>query len=888
MLKFPIPDHVLFEFKYFSKERSDNLRMKIKSFKFEEKIQKPHKKMKDFFFKERIEIMKQNGNFQTENQPKNIEFNEDPQKIENKEKIAEESAPKTPIEQEKAGSEYAPSERSLLEDQEMSEALKSTDGFKPPLPIVNKHFLNLEYLFRPHLVVPEDQLGDILEIFSFFIYFYDQIDGPDFELEELYLCLKERKYSALSHDIHISLINIYLKEYLNKQQISFEKENGMFFVMLQKVAIRDRQQKALLRIFWPEFLKEILIRRLLDEESIEAEVDELLVEIQGLDLQEGPNEDEDSANDNKIETEGNDQKGKIEEEKENNEKEKIQEEKKDSEPIETDNQKNLEMEKDPVALEILNLYESIKYSNLQTYDQLPIKTKINVLLFLINDMMELSSMRDNLHKKNEEVNQMISDRTKKLTSIKEMEAQIKVVHEKIQVLEKETEAEEKKREETMTELDRKELMVFTQKINSMRGERNKLSRNIGKLENSIMKASKDLRDLNKKIPLGLYSKKDLAVDSFGNRYMIFAFDQIRLFKMDSKLRSARVFTGNFEIVKDFLDKRGREQSKFTEVLEKFVALGILNQSKSVKFSTKIFGSDYFSVFDPVLDANNKLAEIEEEARLKAEKLESERQKDSGVENKQDSEKILEEKAIEKVEEKPDILSAGMTAPIAETSNNLGKPQESKIADTTTQKQNEKQQISNSSQNKNEAAANETPKTMHELLGLEHEFQMRLCGLDSAESLEHFQVNKRLHIQSFLQSMRRYNSMFEIKPSKPTTKTKQSKFHFQLWGSLLTFMLERPLEKRCSLRFFKDLLFFIERHFQEYLSLINSYWIEDDEYNTKFSKRVDNCRTIESLKELLSFVNSSFQVCYSKIKIEPESDHEEKKVLLKTFLNLKIG
>ena len=158
--------------------------------------------------------------------------------------------------------------------------------FSPKLGEICKHFVNFELLFRPHFQISEDFLPRILEIFNFFCYFYDLIEGPAFDMEELYICLQKSEYSNLAHDIHICLINLYVKEFIQKNRISFEKENGFFFPILNEIVMKEKHRHVLTRVFWMEFLKEIIIRRLLDEDSVEKEVDELLVEVQGLEIEE--------------------------------------------------------------------------------------------------------------------------------------------------------------------------------------------------------------------------------------------------------------------------------------------------------------------------------------------------------------------------------------------------------------------------------------------------------------------------------------------------------------------------------------------------------------------------------------------------------------------------
>ena len=230
MIKYPVNDHVLFESKYFWNMMPFQMLKNLKEFKLTSPFAKPTPLIKDYFLKEREIISLQNRT-------------------------------PTPV-SENPNSKFTPKVRTL-----------------------GKHFNNIEMLFRPHYIVPEDRLPDVLEIFSFFWYFYDLIEGPAFDLEELYLCMAKKTYSDLAHDIHICLINIYLKEFVHKQRISFEKENGAFFPILEHVGMKEKHRQVLVRMFWPEFLKELLIRKLLDEESIEKEVDELLVEVQGLDLE---------------------------------------------------------------------------------------------------------------------------------------------------------------------------------------------------------------------------------------------------------------------------------------------------------------------------------------------------------------------------------------------------------------------------------------------------------------------------------------------------------------------------------------------------------------------------------------------------------------------------
>ena len=44
-------------------------------------------------------------------------------------------------------------------------------------------------VFRENEVIPKEELGDMLRIYMFFNYFDKILEGPEFDLEELYACL---------------------------------------------------------------------------------------------------------------------------------------------------------------------------------------------------------------------------------------------------------------------------------------------------------------------------------------------------------------------------------------------------------------------------------------------------------------------------------------------------------------------------------------------------------------------------------------------------------------------------------------------------------------------------------------------------------------------------
>jgi hypothetical protein len=75
--------------------------------------------------------------------------------------------------------------------------------------------------------------------------------------------------------------------------------------------MKEKHRHVLTRMFWMEFLKEIIIRRLLEEDSVEKEVDELLVEIQGLEIEEPEEELSEQDKVSKKEGSSEEQEGQI-------------------------------------------------------------------------------------------------------------------------------------------------------------------------------------------------------------------------------------------------------------------------------------------------------------------------------------------------------------------------------------------------------------------------------------------------------------------------------------------------------------------------------------------------------------------------------------------------
>lgn len=69
-------------------------------------------------------------------------------------------------------------------------------------------------MFKPHKFIPPELLGDTLEIFTFFYYFHNLLDGPEFCLEELWACFKYTgpDFLELIHDIHVCIIEHFVEK----------------------------------------------------------------------------------------------------------------------------------------------------------------------------------------------------------------------------------------------------------------------------------------------------------------------------------------------------------------------------------------------------------------------------------------------------------------------------------------------------------------------------------------------------------------------------------------------------------------------------------------------------------------------------------------------------
>lgn len=119
--------------------------------------------------------------------------------------------------------------------------------------------------FAPHPLIPPQRLGDLLEIYSFFHHFEEVLDAPLFQLEELHVALEYAGEAHLDflHDLHAVVLGKFAEGYEGPAQ---EQEAGgearpVWFPLLAKAGLRERQRELLMRLAWPQLLAEQLSLR---------------------------------------------------------------------------------------------------------------------------------------------------------------------------------------------------------------------------------------------------------------------------------------------------------------------------------------------------------------------------------------------------------------------------------------------------------------------------------------------------------------------------------------------------------------------------------------------------------------------------------------------------
>lgn len=468
----------------------------------------------------------------------------------------------------------------------------------------------------------------------------------------------------------------------------------------------------------------------------------------------------------------------------------------------------------------------------QEYDQQPLELKVKVLRFLTDDVTDLVMVRDALQKKVEEINQKITQRQKKTNDLKELATELKAADLKAEEVADELEKWERQREETMVELNRKELGELTEKIGALKIERNKASRSQAKLTGQIAKSRKEMRELSAEIPVHIHPKRELGRDVFGNQLIVFAFDPERVYLLDETMARGTVFTGNFGVLGEFLNALGREQRAIRDRLAETVELGILEEPRSRKFTSKLFGKSYFTVKQD----DDKGRDAGEEQEGQAHKIEIEKPSEEKEEKKEKAEKKAAEQGTEQAarndeegpREKEEKTQPGVTK------------------DTEMAKQEE---------------SCKPRKSVS--------WMLELSGLDDEEELDSFRRKLKAKIRNYENLENQYESMFEAPGTRPERKAKGGKLLDGFLGKYYALLVGRSIARRHSVDFLQELIFYLEEHYSDYLKLLDSFWLAEEDWEEQFYNRVNSCSTVDEFKKLLVFLNKSFQMRHFYDEVEDQ-------------------
>ncbi len=158
--------------------------------------------------------------------------------------------------------------------------------FKHDVPSAQELAENMQKVkqcFENHRMIPSEHLGDVLEIFAFFDYFYEILEGPVFELEELWSCFEYQgpKFLDLIHDIHLAIVQLFIKSFSQDKQKfdSLANDKGYsWFLMFDLIYFKDKIKNQVIRMIWPQLLVEIV--RVFDKEKLFTnEVNSILAEV---------------------------------------------------------------------------------------------------------------------------------------------------------------------------------------------------------------------------------------------------------------------------------------------------------------------------------------------------------------------------------------------------------------------------------------------------------------------------------------------------------------------------------------------------------------------------------------------------------------------------------
>ena len=276
-------------------------------------------------------------------------------------------------------------------------------------------------------------------------------------------------------------------------------------------------------------------------------------------------------------------------------------------------------------------------------------------------------------------------------------------------------------------------------------------------------------------------------------------------------------------------------------------LGILDCGRSERFTNKLFGKEYFSVFD--------------ESKMKEEKKND---LDVKSQNQNEEKNQIEETIKIEIEKKKE----GQHLENKEKGEIEGLPKckELKIENQTNQTKNENEPIENGqkeikpiTQEKKEE--NNTEEKIKEPIKEADPWMFKMACLSTEEEQEFFLSKLDKKIEKYKELEDQYESMFEEKESKNERRTKGGRLLDYLLMIFYNFLVQRSLNKRTCVEFLQDIILFLEEHLSEYLELLDSFWIQKDKWEEEFYNRINKMREMEEIKSVLIFLNKSFQVRY---------------------------
>ena len=141
--------------------------------------------------------------------------------------------------------------------------IDSTETSNPQEYTNESSFRVFAQQFAEDKLIPEEYLGDVLEIYTFFQYFDPILDGPIFEMEELWACFYYQgdKFLDLIQDIHLVLINLWVKSLFHSRQLfdNYQTDKGhSLFLMIYNIYFKEKFRTLTVRAIWPALMKELI------------------------------------------------------------------------------------------------------------------------------------------------------------------------------------------------------------------------------------------------------------------------------------------------------------------------------------------------------------------------------------------------------------------------------------------------------------------------------------------------------------------------------------------------------------------------------------------------------------------------------------------------------